>query len=60
MASGHVNRTNRPNRWLLRPALQDEPETLTAWSRSLIAAEKASANLFLALHFFAPEVISLV
>jgi hypothetical protein len=24
MASGHVNRTNRPNTWLLRPMLQSE------------------------------------
>ena len=24
MASGHVNRVNRPNTWLLRPSLQSE------------------------------------
>jgi hypothetical protein len=24
MASGHVNRANRPNTWLLRPMLQSE------------------------------------
>ena len=24
MASGHVNRVNRPNIWLLRPSLQSE------------------------------------
>ena len=34
MASGHVNRTYRPNTWLLRPALQreealDSPEPST-------------------------------
>ena len=36
MASGPVSRTNRPNTWLLRPALQrDHP--LTAWSRPHMA-----------------------
>jgi len=27
MASGHLNRTNRPNTWLLRPMLQREDST---------------------------------
>jgi len=36
MASGHVNRANRPNTWLLRPMLQREdsscqPGTVHTW-----------------------------
>ena len=49
MASGHVNRANRPNTWLLRPTLQvkillanPEPSThgtkRTCYSRSAMSA----------------------
>ena len=39
MASGHVNRTNRPNTWLLRPMLQSEecscqPGAVHTWPRT--------------------------
>ena len=42
MASGHVNRANRPNTWLLRPMLQSEdspcqPGAVHTWPISDVA-----------------------
>jgi hypothetical protein len=39
MASGHVNRANRPNTWLLRPMLQSEdppcqPGAVHTWPKA--------------------------
>ena len=39
MASGHVNRVNRPNTWLLRPMLQSEdspcqPGAVHTWPKA--------------------------
>ena len=39
MASGHVNRVNRPNIWLLRPSLQSEdsscqPGAVHTWPKA--------------------------
>jgi len=43
MASGHVNRVNRPNIWLLRPSLQSEdsscqPGAVHTWPKADMAA----------------------
>jgi hypothetical protein len=43
MASGHVNRTNRPNTWLLRPYLLREeipcqPGAVHTWPKSEVPA----------------------
>jgi hypothetical protein len=50
MASGHVNRINRPNTWLHRPALQREenpcqPGAVHTWHLANI--EPASSNVSL-------------
>ena len=44
MASGHVNRANRPNTWLHRPALQREEKpcqqgAVHTWHNSEVAAD---------------------
>ena len=43
MASGHVNRVNRPNIWLLRPSLQSEdsscqPGAVHTWPKADMTA----------------------
>jgi hypothetical protein len=43
MASGHVNRANRPNTWPLRPTLQSEdsscqPGAVHTWPQAVDAA----------------------
>jgi len=49
MASGHVNRTNRPNTWLHRPATrrEDSPCQLGAVHTWLVAVRKADPRLLM-------------
>src|SRR6516165_9008035 len=50
MASGHVNRANRPNTWLLRPSLQSEasscqPGAVHTWPLADMAVSTAALGL---------------
>ena len=45
MASGHVNRANRPNTWPLRPTLQSEdsscqPGAVHTWARANLSDQR--------------------
>jgi len=51
MASGHVNRANRPNTWLLRPLLQSEdsscqPGAVHTWPDADLPQRQLLCRLF--------------
>jgi hypothetical protein len=62
MASGHVNRTNRPNTWLYRPSLRREDSScqlgaVHTWpEREVVERELDPTRAFSLLQLFAVHV----